>query len=219
MTESFGQERGRLLDPLDRLSEVLFGLIMAVTIVGSLSIASAGQAEVHTVMIAALGCNIAWGLVDAVMYVVRGAAERARLWKVGQHVRAADPAEGRRLIAHVLPDHLAMILGDAEIEAMRQRLLARPPDKDALLHGRDFLEAAAVFGLVVLATFPVVLPFIFLDDTASAFRASQITTVVMLFFAGWGFGRYAAYPHPWHHGVAMAFFGVLLIAAVKALGG
>ncbi|MEP6942729.1 MAG: hypothetical protein ABI981_07315 [Betaproteobacteria bacterium] len=218
-TEEIGEERPRLLDPLDRLSEVLFGLIMAVTIVGSLSIATAGKVEVRTVMIAALGCNLAWGLVDAVMYVVRNAAERARLWKLGQRVRVADAATAQRLIAQALPDHLASIVGEAEIDAMRQRLLARPPAVGPLLRGRDFLEAVGVFALVVLATFPVVLPFMFFADTARAFLASQITTVVMLFITGSSFGRYATYPHPWRTGFAMAFFGVVLIAAVKALGG
>ena len=56
-----GEERERLLDPVDRISEILFGLIMAVTIVGSLSIATAGQNEVRTVLTGALGCNVAWG--------------------------------------------------------------------------------------------------------------------------------------------------------------
>lgn len=214
-----GEERERLLDPLDRISEVLFGLIMAVTIVGSLSIATAGQAEVRTVLFAALGCNVAWGLVDAVMYVLRGVAERARLWKLGQRVREADAATGARLIARALPDHLAGILGAGEIEAMRQRLVAGRPPQGPLLTGRDLLEAVAVFALVVLATFPVVLPFVFLDDLARAMAVSQATTVVMLFIAGYGFGRYAGHAYPWRTGVAMAVFGALLIAAVKALGG
>jgi hypothetical protein len=61
------EERERLLDPIDRISEILFGMIMAVTIIGSLSIATAGQTQVRTVTLSALGCNLAWGLVDAVM--------------------------------------------------------------------------------------------------------------------------------------------------------
>jgi len=162
--------QGRLLDPLDRVSEILFGLIMAVTIVGSLSIATAGHTEVRAVLIGALGCNIAWGLVDAVMYVLRGMAERAR---------QGQPS----------------------------------------LRRRDFVEAAGIFALVVLATFPVVLPFIFLDDTARAMTVSRVTTLVMLFLAGMAFGRYAGHAHPMRLGVAMAVFGALLIAAVMALGG
>ena len=66
----------RLLDPVQRISEILFGLIMAVTIVGSLSIAASGREEVRTVLVAALGCNLAWGLVDAVMYLLNTLTER-----------------------------------------------------------------------------------------------------------------------------------------------
>ena len=66
MTERADGDRERLLDPIQRISEVLFGLIMAVTIIGSLSIATADRSEVRTVLVAALGCNLAWGLVDGV---------------------------------------------------------------------------------------------------------------------------------------------------------
>jgi VIT1/CCC1 family predicted Fe2+/Mn2+ transporter len=212
-------ERARLLDPVDRISEVLFGLIMAVTIVGSLSVATAGQAEVRTALIAALGCNLAWGLVDAVMYVVRTATERSRLRVLGQRARSADAAAARRLIAEAMPDHMAALLGNDELEAMRRGLVATPPDQRALLRPRDFLEAAAVFAMVVLATFPVVAPFIVIDEAGRAFRWSQAITVAMLFVTGFALGRHAWHPKPYRTGIAMATFGVLLIAVVKALGG
>jgi len=219
MEEVSAKARERLLDPVDRVSEVLFGLIMAVTIVGSLSIASAGHAEVRTVMWAALGCNLAWGLVDAVMYVVRTATERARLRALGKRVRGADAAEGRELLARAMPDHFAAVAGQDELEGMRRRFAAMPPDDRALLGSRDFLEAAAIFALVVLATFPVVLPFIFMQDSVNAFRMSQVITLVMLFLAGSALGRHAGHPKPMRIGVAMAIFGAVLIAVVKALGG
>jgi VIT1/CCC1 family predicted Fe2+/Mn2+ transporter len=213
------EQRERLLDPVDRISEILFGLIMAVTIVGSLSVATAGQAEVRTVMLAALGCNVAWGLVDAVMYVVRAATENARLRTLARNVRASDPPGGRRIIGLALPAHLSTVIGPDEIEAMRKRLVAREADDAPLLRPRTFVEAAAIFVMVVLATFPVVLPFVIFRDAMQAFRYSQIVTVMMLFGAGAALGRYAGHPRPVRTGLAMAVFGVVLIAAVKALGG
>ena len=56
-----------VLEPIDRISEVLFGLIMVLTFTGSLSVAEADRGEVRTMLIGALGCNIAWGIIDAVL--------------------------------------------------------------------------------------------------------------------------------------------------------
>jgi VIT1/CCC1 family predicted Fe2+/Mn2+ transporter len=67
----------RVLDPVDRVSEIIFGLLMALSFTGSLSVATEHD-EIRPVLAAAVGCNIAWGLVDAVMYLVGVATERAR---------------------------------------------------------------------------------------------------------------------------------------------
>ena len=58
----------RLLNPIDRISEILFGLIMALTFTCTISVFEADKAVVKDMLIGAIGCNIAWGLVDAVMY-------------------------------------------------------------------------------------------------------------------------------------------------------
>ena len=70
--------RNRLLDPVDRISEVLFGLIMVLTSTGTLSVISAGRAETRTMIIGALGCNLAWGIIDAGMYLMGCLADRGR---------------------------------------------------------------------------------------------------------------------------------------------
>ena len=60
----------RVLEPYDRISEVLFGVIMVLTCTGSLSVAGADRAEVRTMLIGALGCNLAWGIIDAALYLM-----------------------------------------------------------------------------------------------------------------------------------------------------
>jgi VIT1/CCC1 family predicted Fe2+/Mn2+ transporter len=87
------------------------------------------------------------------------------------------------------------------------------------LHRDDYVAAVRIFLLVVLATFPVVLPFLLTDNAALAMEASRIVTLVMLFFAGYALGRQTWHPHPVRPGIAMALLGVGLIVAVKALGG
>jgi len=62
----------RVLDPIDRISELLFGLIMVLTFTGSLSVAGAGRDDVHTMLISAFGCNLAWGIIDGVLPATGG---------------------------------------------------------------------------------------------------------------------------------------------------
>ena len=75
---------------------------------------------------AALGCNLAWGLVDAVMYLVRTVTDRGRSLTLVRSVRAAADAEtGRRLIESSLSRDGASLVSEAEIEAIRGRIVAR----------------------------------------------------------------------------------------------
>jgi VIT1/CCC1 family predicted Fe2+/Mn2+ transporter len=211
--------RSRLLDPVDRISEIMFGLIMAVTFVGSISVATAGSEDVRTATASALGCNLAWGLVDAVMYVMRNVTERTRRRTRAQRIVEASPEAARDMIAEELPQGIADITGPKELEAMRERLRAVPLRQAPVVTGRDFLEAAGVFLLVVLATFPLVVPFLLINDVATAKHVSRAVAFVMLFLAGYELGRHAGHPHPLRLGAAMAVFGAVLILAVIALGG
>ena len=80
----------RVLEPIDRISEVLFGLIMVLTFTGSLSVAESGRSEVRTMLIAALGCNLAWGFIDALFYLMGCLSERANNLRTWQAVRQAQ---------------------------------------------------------------------------------------------------------------------------------
>src|SRR5204863_508677 len=55
-TSTEGSSR-RVLEPIERISEVLFGVIMVLTFTGSLSVAEAGREDVRTMLIGAIGCN------------------------------------------------------------------------------------------------------------------------------------------------------------------
>jgi VIT1/CCC1 family predicted Fe2+/Mn2+ transporter len=212
-------ERPRVLDPVDRASEVVFGLLMAVTFTGSISVATAGQEEVRNMTTEALGCNLAWGLTDAVMYLVGIAAERSRGAKLLARLRAtADAVAAHALIAETLPPRLGAAAGPEVLEALRRRLLAIDARPSRPLGRDDFRGALGVFLLVVLATFPVVIPFAALDTTALALRVSNAVALVTLFAAGWTLGRYAG-TNAWLAGAIMAALGTVLIGVIVALGG
>ncbi len=100
----------RLLEPSERIAEVLFGLIMVLTFTGSLSVAEAGRAEIRTMLIAALGCNLAWGIIDGVLYLMGALAERGSALQTYRALRSADPADGQQLLASALPPLVSGVL-------------------------------------------------------------------------------------------------------------
>lgn len=209
-----------MLNPVDRVSELIFGLFMALTFVGVVSMATADRHEIETMLAAALGCNIAWGLVDAVMYLVRTLTERGRMFTLVRSIRSADAETGRRALRDAMASApAARLVSTTEIEAMHARLLALTdlPSRPRLQRA-DLLAALGIFVIVVASTFPVALPFVLLDDPATALSVSRVTAVAMLFMAGLALGRYAGYGS-WKTGAMMAALGVVVVAVVIALGG
>jgi len=212
--------REPVLSPVDRVSELLFGLFMALTFVGAVSVTEAGREDIRAMLAAALGCNLAWGLVDAVMYLVRTVTDRGRLITLVRSVRqAADAETGRKIIEGSLSKVAARLISATEIEAIRGRVnaLESVPERPKLTSD-DLLAALAVFLLVVVSTFPVVLPFVIFQDVGTAKALSRAIALVMLFFGGLALGRYAGYGS-WRVGFMMAGLGALIVAAVMALGG
>jgi len=212
--------REPLLNPVDRVSEMIFGLFMALTFVGVVSMATADREEIKTMLVAALGCNLAWGIVDAVMYLVRAIAERGRGLTLVRSVQAARDAEaGRTLIEGALSPAMAKLVSSTEVEAIRGRLVALTdlPARPRLKR-EDFLAALGIFLIVVVSTFPVALPFVFFDNAAFALFVSRGIAVAMLFLGGLALGRYAGYGS-WKTGFLMAGLGMTVVAIVVALGG
>jgi VIT1/CCC1 family predicted Fe2+/Mn2+ transporter len=210
----------QVLDPIDRNSEILFGLFMVLTFTGTLSVATAGRDDVHTMLLAAIGCNIAWGFVDGVMYVLRSLVKRARRATLLRAVQsAARPEDAHRLIAAELTP-LAAGLGTSGLEFVRQWLLGQPVNEAApvRLTSRELRGAVGVFLLVVAATFPPVLPFVFMSDLRAAMRVSAVVAIVMLYLCGHNWGRYAGV-RPVAVGLAMVLLGATIKAVVIALGG
>ncbi|MGF6932188.1 hypothetical protein OKW41_001327 [Paraburkholderia sp. UCT70] len=159
--ENFG-DREPVLDVVDRVCELCFGLFMALTFVGTVSAVGAGADAGHKMFYTALGCNLAWGLADAVMFLVRTLVARGRRVTLAHSVRSQpNAAAGVRTLRDAMAAWLRPLIGDTELESIRRRVAARPDlPQQAVFVRDDFIAAAAIFVLVVAATFPVALPFV-----------------------------------------------------------
>lgn len=209
----------RILAPVDRISEVLFGLIMVLTFTGSLGVAGAGRGEVRTMLLGALGCNLAWGIIDGLLYLMSDLAHTARGLAVLRAIRrTADPQVARHRIAEALPAPIADALEPAELESLRQRLVRLPDVARPALGGADWMGALAVCLLVFLSTLPAAVPFMVIADGRLALRVSNGVAVAMLFICGVAYGRLVG-RSPWLFGLITIVVGLILVALTMALGG
>jgi VIT1/CCC1 family predicted Fe2+/Mn2+ transporter len=208
-----------VLDPVSRSSELLFGLIMVLTFTASLNAAEAGRIEVRLMLIGALGCNLAWGLIDAVMYLLSTRGERAFAAQTLAGVQdAASPEAARSAIAEALPPVILPALTEGDLERIRVHVASLPEAGTGVrLGASDYLAALAVFLLVFVGTLPVVLPFVFLSDPQSALWVSHAIAITLLFVAGWSLGRH--WGRAWQVGLSMIGIGLVLVAIALALGG
>lgn len=212
-------QRAPVLDPVQRISEIAFGLLMALSFTGTLSVASAGREEIRTLLYAALGCNLAWGLTDAVIYLITTLTERHRGDTLLRRLRETNDANaGPQQIADVLPERLAAVAAPDILETLRLALLTTTPNVRPRLTPHDWRAACGVFLLVVLTTFPIVIPFVFIHEAALALRVSNGVALVMLFISGWFLGRHAG-GSPWRYGAMFTVIGAALVNAIIALGG
>jgi hypothetical protein len=212
--------RRRILDPMDRISEILFGLIMVLTYTGSLSIATADRAQTRTMLIGALGCNLAWGIIDAGIYIMARVHERGRKAMLFRALRdAPDVDAARRVIADALPPLVTAVLSPAQLESMRQNVREMPSATARwTVTKSDALGALGVFLLVFLSTLPVAIPFVLIADVKTGLRASNAVAIVMLFCCGYAFGHHAGI-RPWPTGIVMVAVGLVLVAITISLGG
>ena len=212
--------RKRLLEPYTIIAEILFGLIMVLTFTGSLSVADAGRDDVRIMLIGALGCNIAWGMIDAIFYLMSSVSDK------GQNIRslralrkAASKEEAHQVITDAIPPMVAATMTPADFDTMHQRLLQLPePPQRPHLGKTELLGALAIFFWVFIITFPVAIPFIFMDQVETAMRVSNAIAIALLFVAGFAFARLAQY-RPWLTGLMMVVIGSMVVAATIALGG
>jgi VIT family protein len=209
----------RILDPLERTTEVLFGVIMVLTFTSSISVAQSGRAETGEVLLAALGCNVAWGIVDAAFYLMASFVERARGLRMLRAIRESpDQALTHGLILTALPSPVSAVMTSSEVDGLRERLRQWDPPAMSMLNSRDFAGALGVFLLVFLSTLPIVLPFLVVAHAGAAMRTSNAIAIAMLFGCGWSLGLHTG-RSSWHSGLLMVGVGLVLVAVTIALGG
>jgi hypothetical protein len=214
----------RYLDPATSLTEVLCGLITTLTFTlgAGIVIEDEGREGTRQLLIAVLGCNIAWGIIDGFLVFVARVFDRGRLHRLGQNVRrAADEHTGVALVAAELDEVLERVTDAAERKTLYARLVTNlrstEPQPNPVLKS-DWLGAITSFWLVVLATAPAALPFLLIDNLFLALRVSNAILLALLFVTGFVWARQTT-GSPWRMGFGMLLAGLVLVIVAIPLGG
>lgn len=216
---------GRYLDPAESLGEILFGLIMVLTFtMGARLLTARDELDGHEIVLAAVGCNIAWGVIDAVLFILGALYQRSQRIRLVRAVQdAASEAEALALIRRDFDlDDAAIAISPPEQARFYRSVLAvaaqaRAPRRTPLRRG-DLAGALVVFLLVSATALPGVIPFLVIADPNVALRVSNLVLVLLLFAAGYVWARRTS-AGPWRVGLAVMLLGILLVGVAVALGG
>ncbi|MGY4827622.1 hypothetical protein ACVNIS_03485 [Sphaerotilaceae bacterium SBD11-9] len=207
------------LSPLERGCEIVFGLLMVVSITAAEEIRSDGQAEVHALFIAALGCTVAWGLIDGVIYLLNRQFTRFRDRRTLLELRAT-PAEDafRARVQEELPPLVGTALTDDTYARIRSAVDTHPAERARFWPLHEWGTAGVITVLVASSSLPLVLPFLLMTDARLALRVSHLIAIVLLFILGWRIGRWSGASAPLS-GTLLALLGVVLGVTCILLGG
>jgi hypothetical protein len=182
----------RHLHPAGRLEEILFGLIMALGFTGAVRLGHE-EADNRALFVGIFGCNLAWAVVDGVMYVLMELFERGRRARLARDVRAASgDAAALQLIASEYDDRFETLLTPEERAQMYRSVLTavrRVGPEPAHVHREDLLGGVAVALVIIVATLPIVVPYLVIANPEHAVRLSNGIALTMLFLLGAWWGR------------------------------
>ena len=214
----------RYLDPATSLAEIMFGLIMTLTFTlgAGIIIQDEGREGARQLLIAVIGCNVAWGIIDGALYIMNEMFGRGRIRRLTQAVQATkDDRDAVTVVAGELDDLFEEISDHPEREALYLRIATHLRSRSSASVGikkADVMGAFASFWLVTLTSVPAAIPFLFIDDAFLALRISNAILLASLFVTGYFWSRYTL-GNPWVVGLCFLIGGAALVAVAIALGG
>jgi hypothetical protein len=221
----------RLLDPIDRLSEAIFSILILLTFTLAFRVIKFNYGtgpeiasdEVNQLLIAAVGCTLAWGIIDGVMYALTSLFERGEKHRLLRDLDAATSDEER---IGIIADELDHILEPITLENKRHLLyqdvlenLRGSQPQPVGFKREDFEGAVGSVLVAILAVLPSITPFVLIrHDPYLALRVSNVISFLVLFYLGYSWGKYTG-ANPWRTGIMLAVVALLMMAIAIPLGG
>jgi VIT1/CCC1 family predicted Fe2+/Mn2+ transporter len=222
---------GGLIDPIDRLSETIFSILILLTFTLAFRVLrlsdNSGQVSsaenVNELLIGALGAVLAWGVIDGVMYALIAFFERGERHRLLNKIQSAesDP-EAVEAIAADLDYILEPISNDGERRLLYQSILEHLRNSQPRRIGfkrEDFTGALGHVLVAILSVLPSLIPlFLFRHNDELAIRASNLVSFIVLFIVGYHWGKYTG-ANAWKTGLLLMTVAVVMVLIAIPLGG
>ena len=212
----------RYLDPSERIAELLFGLIMTLTFtLGAGLVIEEGPDATKELLVGVIGCNIAWGIIDGILYIFTAMYARGMPFRAKQLLRRDGPAAAGVKLDALMDENYGGALSDTTKATVKDELLhhlAELQPAPVKMTRDDLFGAFASFILVVATAVPAVLPFLIIDDRMVALRVSNLLLVALLYLIG---SQWASYVNASRRkiGMSMALGGLVIVQLTILLGG
>jgi VIT1/CCC1 family predicted Fe2+/Mn2+ transporter len=211
------------LFPHERLVEILYGLVIALTITSAVRVITGGvDLDIPLMITTSLGAGVSWGMVDAMLYILVILFQRHRYTRIAGKISSAkDESEALATIKEDLEDSLIGTL-DAEDQKSVYRLVLHAQRrtskasytrqaKSISIVKEDIYGAFQVFFAMLLATLVVVVPLLLIEPPHLAVLASNIVAFFFLFVVGYTWAK--------HTNIRKTLFGMVLVTLGVAIVG
>lgn len=222
---------GRLLDPIDRLSETIFSVLIVLSFTLAFRIFKLGELggqqptnqDVRDLLYAAMGATLAWGLIDGVMYVLMEVFQRSERHRLLRQLQSAESdQEGVRVVADELDYILEPISGEGDRQTLYRSIyhqLRGGEPRPVGFKREDFTGALGCVVVALLAVAPSLATLALLREQGTlAIRASNIVSFIVLFATGYQWGQYTG-ASPWRTGLLLVAVAALMVGIAIPLGG
>ena len=210
------------LTPSERLSEALYSLILVLTVISAIEITIArDQQTPSTILFVALGASVAWGMVDAVVYVLTGLHKRNHHVRVVSRVKKWSKADAIRQIDDELEDSLIGVLEKEERDRIAEQVFATMHNARPKRQGvtkDDVLGGIASFLISFIIVLPPLMPFILNLPLDYGIRLSNVIAVAMLFIVGYVSGGLGGMNRV-RWALTITVLGVIIVLVTILLGG
>jgi VIT1/CCC1 family predicted Fe2+/Mn2+ transporter len=220
-----------LIDPIDRLTESLFSILILLTFTMTSWIISRSGSSEHTLTsenlfdlaIAALFTVIAYGVIDGVIYALLTMFGRGESHRLLQGIQAADSdQEAVGVIADNLDYMLEPITGDQERRLLYSHILdhlRNSQPREIGLKREDITAGLTHILVAILVIIPPLFPLVAMrQDPGRAILASNLISFFLLFFVGYRWGKYTG-TNPWKTGLIILSVIIVLVLFLFWLGG